>query len=341
MARRNPKRVRGHPLRTLVVLGFALLVLAAAWVVREARTLPPPTIDPARVVDARYQQPRWVGRFENPAIQEASGFAGSRRERGRLWVLNDSGHPPELHAIGLDARHHGTLRVEGVRNDDWEDLASVTRGELPLLVIADTGDNFSRKAFRVLHAVVEPAFRAGELPRAVRPIWSLPFRFADGPRDCEAVAVDPIRGDILLLSKRDVPARLYRLAWPEDRPTLDDPPRVAEFVATLETIPQPTRTDGAGFFPFGAWLSQPTSMAIAPDGSHAVVLTYGAAYRYALPPERDWSEAFRAVPTRVRIPRLRGAESIGFAPGGSGLLVSIEGQHAPLYRIDPVAASGL
>ena len=39
--------------------------------------------------------------FENQRIRESSGLAPSRLSREVLWTINDSGHPPELFAVGL------------------------------------------------------------------------------------------------------------------------------------------------------------------------------------------------------------------------------------------------
>ena len=41
----------------------------------------------------------------------------------------------------------------------------------------------------------------------LRPAWSIAFRWPDGPRDCEAMAVDAANSEVLLISKKRVPAR--------------------------------------------------------------------------------------------------------------------------------------
>jgi hypothetical protein len=109
---------------------------------------------------------------------------------------------------------------------------------------------------------------------------------------------------------------------------------VARFVTEVFNIPQPTRADGEGMFPLGAMLAQPTSLAISPDGGEAIVLTYGGAYRFARAPGEPWRAAFRRLPGRIRTPPIRGAEAIGFAPGGESVFVGTEGRRSPLYRYD-------
>src|SRR5437660_187171 len=55
---------------------------------------------------------------------EASGFAASQRYPGALWMIRDSGHPPDLYALRFDPDGVATNRVmpvAGANNHDWED----------------------------------------------------------------------------------------------------------------------------------------------------------------------------------------------------------------------------
>src|SRR5882724_7604547 len=56
---------------------------------------------------------------------EASGFAASQRYPGALWMIRDSGHPPDLYALRFNPDGVATNRVmpvAGAANKDWEDL---------------------------------------------------------------------------------------------------------------------------------------------------------------------------------------------------------------------------
>ncbi len=329
-ARRSQRRSRRAVGVVLVVLAF----LAAVWFLMRLQQLPPPSIAAERLAEAAYASPIWVGDLADPGLVEASGFARSHRAHDRMWLLNDSGNAERLYAVGLRGERHGVIQVRGVENDDWEDLASYELAGQPYLLIADTGDNLSRKSMRTLHAVEEPAFEAGNAPRDVGVAWSLEFRFPDGPRDCEAVAVDVARGEILLLSKRDLPAHLYSLPLPGAAGPASDEPLVARYLVEVFNIPQPTADDARGRFLLGAKLGQPTSLDVAPDGSAALVLTYGAVYRFAKQPDEDWRAAFRRLPERIRTPALSQAEAIAFVPGGGSFLLTTERRPAPLYRFD-------
>lgn len=80
-------------------------------------------------------------KIQSPAIKEASGLAISPTDAAFMWVINDSGAAPELHLAGTDGTDRGKVTLKGVKNIDWEDLASFTLDGKPYLLVADTGDN--------------------------------------------------------------------------------------------------------------------------------------------------------------------------------------------------------
>jgi hypothetical protein len=82
------------------------------------------------------------------------------------------------------------------------------------LLLADTGDNGGQRRDFILHVFEEPtSLRDGTL----KPAWSIRARWADGPRDCEAVAVDAAAGKVLLVSKKRKPPELFTLPLADPR----------------------------------------------------------------------------------------------------------------------------
>ncbi len=82
------------------------------------------------------------------------------------------------------------------------------------LLVADTGDNAGKRKDIVLHVFEEPArLDGGEL----KPAWTIRARWPDGPRDCEAVAVDAAAGQVLLVSKKRNPPDLFALPLARSR----------------------------------------------------------------------------------------------------------------------------
>ena len=145
-----------------------------------------------------------AGQLESDELVEASGLARSQRSPDLLWSMNDGGSKPRLHAIDGSGFHRGRIRLDDVDNRDWEDLSSFTVDGTPYLLVADTGDNDAERDAVSLHVVLEPDLADDDKVR-VDPAWSIDFRYPDGPRDVEAAAVDPGRGQVLLLSKREWP----------------------------------------------------------------------------------------------------------------------------------------
>jgi len=267
--------------------------------------------------------PQDAGVMAEPANQEASGLAASRRTNGLYWTHNDSSGDPVLFALNADGSRRGAVRVAGTTNFDWEDCASFELDGRAWLVAADIGDNFATRPGCVLHVLAEPA--AGELKSdgelAQRPEYSIHFVYEDGARDCESVAVDPREGFIYLLSKRNTPARLYRLPL---KPAAAEQPAVARFVGAVPHLPQPTAAQQLLQTPTGALRGMPCAMDFAPDGSAALVLTYGDLLVFPRLAGETWAAALAKVPVRLAPHNFAQAEGACFARDGQSILVCTE-----------------
>jgi len=288
-----------------------------------------------------YSKPRQIGHLRDSGLTGVSGMAASRRRPDILWVINDSGNGSMLYAIGLDGNTRGVFRVSGSRNWDWEDLASYTWGGKAYLVIGDVGDNAARRRKPVLYIVEEPEISPASSPvrGEVSVSRDIPFSYEDGPRDCEAVAVDLPSERILLLSKRDLYPRLYELPL---MPAKGEGKPIARFLAEMTSIPPPSEEDLLEDPIFGRFRSQPTAMDIDPSGRVAIILTYGHAYRYDRAPTELWEMAFSKSPWILKLPRLKQAEALCIGYDGQTVFVTSERQPpsepqpAPLLRIDRI-----
>lgn len=303
-------------------------------------TRPSFTIDPARLETAGHRLVTWQGNVDNPLTGELSGLALSRRRADLLWALNDSGAPPALFALGTDGRDLGQVQVSNANNIDWEDLAAFELEGRPYLLIADVGDNFAWRPAITLYVVPEPEltgarFAAGA---SVEPLWVLRVKYADGPRDCEAVAIDPVARRVLLLSKRDVPARLYSvplLARRDSRTSLENL-LVAKLLTRVPGIPQPTAREIAEDEDYGSSRSRPTSMSLAPDRSAALVFTYKDVYRFDRKPGEGWAQALSRVPERVEMPLLEALEAGTYAGDARTFYATSEYRPTPIFRYELV-----
>ena len=182
-------------------------------------------------------------------IDEVSGVADSRSQPGNVWVNQDSGSPAELALLGYDGKVKGKISVPTITNRDWEELAigPGPKEGTNYLYIGEIGDNNSQHSFSQIYRMPEPA----NLQTPITQVERINFRYPDGPRDAEAMFVDPQTKDIYIITKREPNVRLYRLPYPQN---------VNEI-----TVAQPY-----GELP----ITFVTGAAISPDGSEIVVRTY-------------------------------------------------------------------
>jgi len=293
--------------RALLPLFLALSPLFAA-------EKPPP---PAPI---QYGQGRLVATLANPEIDESSGIAASRANPGVFWTHNDSGDPPRVFAFNAKGEDLAAFDVEGAIHRDWEDMAAFALGKKSYLLLADTGDNDAERERCTLYLVEEPrldparrGFRA-----KLRVALAIDFRYEDGARDCEAVAVDPTSRLVILVSKAIAfSCTAYALPLPER--VARDEVLVARPIARLK-VPIVTAMD------------------ISPDGLRAIVLTYGHAFEYTRAVEETWADAFAfaRAPRTLAMPARRQGEAICYGNDGVTLYLTSEKAPRPLFEV-PVA----
>ena len=265
-----------------------------------------------------------TGSITSGHVDEISGIALSPQQN-ILWVINDSGNRPELHAVSRSGAYIKNLVVNGAENRDWEDVAAFVIDGNSYLLIADTGDNNAIRNHLTLYIVPMPDINKD---KSVRVAWSMAFQFQDGPRDCEAVSVDVSTQTVLLLTKRDVPAQFYTLPLKPPGTAI----LTAKPVGLVHSIPQPkpeeirTRHD--------RFHAQPTSMDISPDGAKIAVLTYRHLFLYTLNSSQSWKAMLQRTSKMLTLPRLEQAEAVCFDTDSRHVLISSEELPAPLIKVD-------
>lgn len=157
---------------------------------------------------------RIVGRVGAPAM-ELSGLVLSRSQPGVLWTHDDSGGRARVLAVGSDGGLLADVTLTGAENADWEDIAigdaqagartrrgvsAATTGDA--LFVADIGDNLGQRASVAVYRADEPRVRAGAATAmAPVPATRIVLRYPDGPRDAEALLVDPSDGTLVIVEK--------------------------------------------------------------------------------------------------------------------------------------------
>jgi hypothetical protein len=258
---------------------------------------------------------------------EISGLAASRRHRDVLWLHDDGGNPARLFAVNTNGDRLATVRIEGVTKTDWEDMAAFRRDGRNYLLIADTGDNGGLRRTLQIHVIEEPA----TLENArVQPVWSLAFRWPDGARDCEAVAVDERAGRILLVSKKREPPELFSLPLRPARGIL-----TATRLGPLQGVPTATAQEKRENARQARIAHQVTAADVSPDGQTLAVMTYKDLLLYSRQPGEGWAGSVSRPPSLKPLPWLPQAEALGWSADGNSLFATGEFIPAPMYRITP------
>lgn len=272
--------------------------------------------------------PQIAGLLRDTRLNEISGMATSGRDAQRLWLHNDSGTRAQLFAVDSSGRVQARLLLPGIKPVDWEDLAAFELDGKAYLLIADTGDNGGVRQRSELLIVEEPEFQAGaqELQLQAQPAWRIAFRYADEPHDVEAVGVDVENQRVLLLAKRTSPPQIWSLPL---RPASSGE-QVAQFVGTLAV---PAEDQPAVDFQRRLQPGRPTSLAIAADGRHALVLTYASAWLFRRDGNETWPQALARTPQVFPFGLVGQAEAVSIARDGRSGLITGERWPAPLIRI--------
>lgn len=281
---------------------------------------------------ARWSEPEIAGIVTDRAVAEISGLAAARNFPGHYWAINDSGDQAVLHLITGAGRLVGSVPLDGVRNRDWEDLASFEKDGKRWLLVADTGDNGGLRQELQLVVLEEPTV----LGQPVDVAYVQPFRWPDGPRDCEAAAVDPVAGEVLLVSKKRVPAELFRVPL---APRDDGAPHVGELVGTLPHIEQPDARDLELNPVYGRYRAQVTAADLSPNGRVLAVLNYRSVHFYIRDGGGDWGPALSpdARHQHLLMPWLPQAEGLAFGADGREMVIGSEQLPSPFlrYRLIP------
>ncbi len=261
-----------------------------------------------------------VARLTDLRLGEVSGLVASRAHPGVLYVHNDSGEPyTRFFAITTEGEVLAEVVLDGAPSNDLEDIAYADGW----LYLADTGDNGARDGsvpVRREFALIRvrepelPAERGATLHTSAYERFVL--RYPDHPRDCEAVLIDPLTGDIFFLSKEN-----------------EGP--VAVFVAHAPlSSSAPTVLESALTMPGGGSLANAITAAdISSDGASIAVRTYLRAFLYPRSSGEGVAEALARSPVELPVIREWQGEALGFSVDGRTLYSIPEGDGAPVHSL--------
>jgi hypothetical protein len=263
-----------------------------------------------------------VGALGSVAIDEASGMGASSVNSDVLWVHNDSGDSARVFAINTAGTLLGIYNISGAGAVDWEDM-SMGPGPTPgqqYLYLGDIGDNdatrgTSRPPIQV-YRVAEPSVSSSQSPVNINlgGAESFTLVYPDGARDAETLMIDPVNGDLYVVSKREDNSRLYRAA--------------ASSLVNGSTITMEYKTQ----LPWG-WT---TGGDISADGDEILIRGYSNASLWPRTPGTNVWDAFSQSPVSVSLRAELQGEAIGFDGDGWGYFTVSEGTGQPIYYFDRV-----
>lgn len=279
------------------------------------------------------------GVIELNSLAEASGIAASRRQPGVIWILND-GSRQSIFAFNRNGERLATFDFSQ-KVDDTEDIATGPGpvAGVPYLYIGDIGGNQGsdvvRKKVKILRLpepMVDAAWATNPRSPEFKDLEVFTLTYPDGAYDAETLMIDPVSGDVLIATKQNIGARLYRA----NLTGLADGANVTlEYVATIE-------------------FNQASGGDISPDGSQIVLRREDFAMSWGRCAGATVGEALRLAgqPIPVIGPPLEpNGEGIALLPDKTGYLTISEGKNpvlnffqsqcpvAPLFAVSPTNQS--
>ncbi|MFF5938589.1 WD40 repeat domain-containing protein [Streptomyces sp. NPDC012508] len=237
--------------------------------------------------------------IKDPRITESSGLAASRAHPGVYWTHNDQDAPL---IYGIDSRTGetvATLTMKGVGTP--RDMEAISVGPDGDIYVGDIGDNRDGTWDHVwIYRFPEPKQLRNQTVTAKQ----YDVKYADGPRNAEALMVHPETGRVYIASKNENTGGLY--AGPERLSTSG-----TNVFRRVDDVP---------------WV---TDGAFSPDGERLLLRGYFSAKEYVWKDGRLGDEG-----TGAGAPFQGQAESVTYTRDGSALMFGSEGANSKVVRVD-------
>ncbi|MFC9297417.1 WD40 repeat domain-containing protein [Streptomyces sp. NPDC057011] len=287
-----PARAAAAALAALVVLALALLPGGAALAADAPTPAPGPVASSFTIAD--------------PRIKESSGLAASRIHPGVYWTHNDSDDGPYVYGVdSATGRTVARVTLTGIGKP--RDVEAISLGPDGQLYVGDIGDNRDGTWDHVwIYRFPEPK----ELRDVTVQAAQFTVRYADGPRNAEALMVHPVTGRVYIASKNESKGGLYE-------------------------GPEQLSATGSNVFRRIADVPWVTDGAFSPDGSRLTLRGYFSARTYGWKDGRPQGEG-----ERVDAPWQGQAESVTYTADGSALMFGAEGEGSRVVAVPLTAGAG-
>jgi len=264
------------------------------------------------------------GSVETEELNELSGLGHSALNPGVLWAHNDSGDSSRIFALAEDGTHLGEFDIDA-SSRDWEDLALGWDDTLggPSIYIGDVGDNGESRDDITVVVVPEPELDELDVDGSsdesieLTGAHSFTLTYPDGPHNCESILVDPVSGDLLIITKDyEGETAVFRKAAPHEADSETELELIAELAFGTSPLSGSGATTGADFSPLG---------------DRIAVRTYSDVYMFRRDRSASLAEAFETEPCDLSAPSERQGEAIAMSVDGAGYFLVSEGDHQPVF----------
>jgi hypothetical protein len=279
---------------------YSLVVCACSFACVSLSSLP--------VFAQKKIKPELLGVVQTKKITEASGLAASIALPGYYWTHNDSGGQPEVYLLSSKAKLKSTIKLDGVINRDWEDIAEGV-GPTPkkqYVYVGDIGNNVKLgldiAVYRFAAPTQMPAEKADIKPDR------LFLQYPDGARDAETLMIDPIFKSIYIISKREKQVGIYK-------------------TKLLFKDGEEAKLQKVGVLPY-TWI---TAGDISQDGLNIIIRDKDNVYYWRRSPNETVEAAMAKPATILPCAKEKQGEGLTFSVGNTGYLTISEGEHSPMY----------
>ena len=235
--------------------------------------------------------------IKDPRITESSGLAASRAHPGVYWTHNDQDEPRVFAVDSRTGETVATITLRGVGKP--RDMEAISVGPDGNVYVGDIGDNLNGSWDHVwIYKFPEPKALKDMTVEATQ----YTVKYADGPRNAEALMVHPKTGRVYIASKNEDGGGLY------------------EGPATLTS-------SGTNVFRRIGDVPWVTDGAFSPDGKELVLRSYFSARGY------EWKKGRLGADHRVRAPIQGQAESVTYTADGKALMFGTEGEQSDVQWV--------
>lgn len=271
----------------------------------------------------QFEKPQILGTIKSKEIKESSGIIQSRCNTDAFWTHNDSGDDNFIYALDKNGGKLGTWKVEGAKNNDWEDIAILKnkKGEC-YIFIGDIGNNARTRSEMTIYRVKEPIIEKNngsssqKKPISTEKADTINFTYPDMRHDAETLLIQPETEDIYVLTKSFSGASgVYKLS--------DYKLGQINSLELIGKVSVPALPNGLL-----------TGGEISSDGSRIILCDYYNGYELVLPKNsKKFDDIWKDEPSIIDLGKREQGESVCYSIDAEAIYATSEKKNSPFIEV--------